>query len=288
MEKYFKQALEQIGDLTPICKLASISGGCINRAYYIRTSKREYFAKVNNQRIDDLFDKEIAGIETIRKTGTIQVPIIYGKYQSSDAQYQILIMEWIEGKESRQTEKILGKKLAQLHQTTEAGFGLDENNYIGILPQMNTWYTDWLSFYRQQRLGIQMKIGVERGVISGRRLHKLEKLIERLDQWIPAQVTPSLIHGDLWSGNRIVGKHGEPFLIDPAVYFAHHEVELAFTELFGGFSSYFYSAYQDVFPLSSEYRNRKKIYQLYYLLVHLNLFGEGYGRDVDQILDYYL
>ncbi len=288
MENYFKQALQQIGDPTPICKLAPVSGGCINHSYYIQTSQQEYFAKANDRSIADLFDKEIAGIEIIRKTGTIQVPIIYGKWQSSDAQVQILIMEWIEGEKSKRTEKILGEKLAQLHQTTETGFGLDKNNYIGILPQMNPWYTDWLSFYREQRLGVQMKIGVERGRISGRRLHKLEKLIERLDQWIPAQVTPSLIHGDLWSGNWIVGKHGEPYLIDPAVYFAHHEVELAFTELFGGFSASFYSAYQDVFPLSSEYRNRKKIYQLYYLLVHLNLFGEGYGKDVDQILDYYL
>ena len=134
----------------------------------------------------------------------------------------------------------------------------------------------------------QLEYGRTRGFIRGQREALLVKLLEQLHQWIPTQPKKSILHGDLWGGNWMVGTRGTPYLIDPAILYGDHEFELAFTELFGGFHDVFYEAYQSIFPLSLEYEERKEIYQLYYLLVHLNLFGESYGGAVDRILRRYV
>jgi fructosamine-3-kinase len=124
-------------------------------------------------------------------------------------------------------------------------------------------------------------------MVRGKRAKQLDRLLERLPEWLGHAVKPSLLHGDLWGGNWIAGPGGEPYLIDPAVYFGDREVDLAFTELFGGFSPRFYEAYREAYPLEPGYGERKPLYQLYYLLVHLNLFGEAYGTDVDRVLARY-
>ena len=126
------------------------------------------------------------------------------------------------------------------------------------------------------------------GTIKGNRYHLLTKLLERLEEWIPHHPSASLLHGDLWGGNWMNGADGKPYLIDPSILYGDHAFELAFTELFGGFSPSFYRAYEDVFPLPAEYENQKPLYQLFYLLVHLNMFGESYGGSVDRILKRYV
>lgn len=198
------------------------------------------------------------------------------------------MLEWIDGEESFRTEEELGRGVAGLHRHRGTHFGLEMDNYLGMLPQKNGWSDDWPAFYRDRRLGVQLKLGQKKGAISPLRSQKLERLMARLDSFLPADVTPSLIHGDLWSGNWMAGPGGRPYLIDPAVQYAHSEMELAFTELFGGFSQRFYRAYTEMNPLDPGYEERKPLYQLYYLLVHLNIFGETYGPAVDRILDYYL
>lgn len=166
--------------------------------------------------------------------------------------------------------------------------GFQNDTYIGLLPQPNELLANWLEYYRDYRLGSQINQGIERGVITGKRREKLERLMDRLDEWIPSFVEPSYLHGDLYGGNWIIGPGGEPFIVDPSFLYGDRHFEIAFTEVFGGFSQKFYDAYNEVFPLRPDYEDIKQIYQLYYLLAHLNLFGETFGSRVDGILDYYI
>jgi fructosamine-3-kinase len=280
--------LELLGDRSEIRKTRSVSGGSINRSFHVRTEERTYFIKLNHGVNDDFFRKEAEGLRLIHGTGAIRVPEVYGVFSFPEDGSAALVMEWVEGEKAAETDERLGRGLAKLHSSCGPAFGLEEDNYIGSLIQRNGWMEDWASFYRDRRIRVQVELGEERGTIHGIRLKKLEKLMEHLDEWIGGDVKPSLLHGDLWGGNWIVGQGGEPVLIDPAVYYGHHEVDLAFTELFGGFSSVFYRAYHEVNPFPADYEDRKPLYQLYYLLVHLNLFGEGYGSAVDRVLERYV
>jgi fructosamine-3-kinase len=133
-----------------------------------------------------------------------------------------------------------------------------------------------------------IKLAEERGRLTSERRRRLMRLADSLERWIPARTEPSLLHGDLWHGNWIASDHGQPYLIDPAVFYGDREYEMAFTELFGGFSSRFYAAYEEAHPLSPDYAERRPLYQLYYLLVHLILFGESYGSSVDRVLIRYV
>jgi fructosamine-3-kinase len=144
-----------------------------------------------------------------------------------------------------------------------------------------------VDFFRESRLGYQMELARRSGYLLGGRARLLEKLLARLENWLPVQPPASLLHGDLWGGNWLTTAQGEPALIDPAVYYGHREAELAFTELFGGFPAAFYHAYEEAWPLDAGYVERKALYNLYHLLNHLNLFGEGYGGQVDAILRRY-
>lgn len=166
--------------------------------------------------------------------------------------------------------------------------GLETDTYIGILPQPNELNANWLEYYRDKRLGTQLQIGIENGHITDKRRKQLEKLLERLDKWVPSFVEPSHLHGDFYSGNWIIGQGGEPFIVDPSFLYGDRHFEIAFTELFGGFPDKFYDAYDESYPLRKDFDDVKPIYQLYYLLAHLNMFGEAYGESVDKILNRYV
>jgi fructosamine-3-kinase len=286
MQAELRKALQAIGDDTQVIRISPVTGGSINRTFYVRTELHEYFVKYNENVPEDFFRQETYGLRLLKKAKAVSVPEVYGDFVFGNR--VILIMEWIQGSIAANTEERLGKNLALLHQCYGRAFGLDHNNYIGIYPQFNGWSQSWVDFYRDKRLRVQWEIGRKKGTIQGERARKLEKLLEQLPKWIPNDVKPSLLHGDLWSGNWMVGPNGEPYLIDPAVFFGHSEMEIAFTEVFKGFSSTFYRAYEEVLPLDMGYFERKRLYQLYYLLVHLNLFGETYGSSVDRILNYYV
>lgn len=234
----------------------------------------------------DFFQFEKNGLEIIRKTNAINVPSVYGVVEVEGI--PMLFMEWIEGEKNNTTQKKLGGRLANLHLVEGEGYGYNGTSYIGKLSQKDSLYQNWCDYYRHVRLRNQLDIGRSKGTIQGERERKLTKLLVNLEQWIPENPKKSILHGDLWGGNWMVGKNGNPYLIDPSVLYGDHELELAFTELFGGFSSEFYQTYEEHFPLDKEYKNRKSLYQLFYLLVHLNMFGESYGNSVDRILQYYV
>jgi fructosamine-3-kinase len=178
--------------------------------------------------------------------------------------------------------------LAAQHRVLSPSFGLDDDNFIGANPQPNQRSDNWLTFFREQRLGFQMELARRNNLLPAQRARRLETLLNRLGDWLPAQPPASLLHGDLWGGNWLATASGEPALIDPAVYYGHREADLAFTELFGGFPAAFYTAYKAAWPPDPGYKERKDLYNLYHLLNHLNLFGEGYGGSVDSILQQYV
>ncbi|WP_080874314.1 fructosamine kinase family protein [Oceanobacillus timonensis] len=283
-----EEKLKHIGDNTSIQTKTPVSGGDINQAYYIQTGKQAYFIKVNRQAESGFFQVEANGLERIRSTQTIAVPEVYYFDQSSGDQEMTLIMEWIQGEKTATTEQQLGEQLASMHAAGGSGqYGLDQSTYVGKLHQPNGWYTDWADYFRECRLQPQFDIAVQLNRMNQNRRMKLEKLMDNLDKYLPKQPQVSLLHGDLWGGNWIAGQAGKPYLIDPSILYGDHLFELSFTEVFGGFSNTFYSQYQNVFPLEDYYEEIKPIYQLFYLLVHLNMFGEVYGGSVDRILKRY-
>ncbi|UOQ87475.1 fructosamine kinase family protein [Gracilibacillus salinarum] len=283
-----QEKIKLTGDQSPVKKIQPVSGGDINQAYYVQTANHEYFVKTNQDVPADFFQIEADGLERIRNTETIAVPAVYHVDHDDADQELALIMEWVDGQPTEQTGKRLGEQLAAMH-ATDAGaqYGLDQRTYVGSLTQQNHWYDNWVDYYRDKRLRPQLDLGISNGRITGIRQTKLEYLLINLERFIPAKPRTSLLHGDLWGGNWLTGAHGQPYLIDPSVLYGDHLFELAFTELFGGFPAPFYQSYQSSFPLEDYYEDVKPLYQLFYLLVHLNLFGEAYGSSVDRILDHY-
>ncbi|MRG86267.1 fructosamine kinase family protein [Salinibacillus xinjiangensis] len=288
MHKFISNLLNQIQHQNPITKVTPISGGSINNAYYVETTKSRFFIKTNTGVSPHFFQAEAKGLQFIEESNTIDVPQVYFYNNPAPDETGVIVLEWIEGEKTAQTDEQLGHSLASLHKTTGSHFGFEEDTFIGELPHPNGLYENWVAYYRDCRLTPQYKTGIQSGKIVGQRKRQMEKLLNHLDQWLNHSPKPSLLHGDLWGGNWIVGPAGKPYLIDPSVLYGDHLFELAFTELFGGFSSTVYHAYEDVFPIPTYYKDIQPLYQLYYLLVHLNLFGEGYGRSVDRILKRYI
>lgn len=283
-----EEKLKLLGDNSAIKTMTPVSGGDINQAYYVKTEKQEYFIKANKNADSDFFQVEVNGLERIRSTQTIAVPQVYYFDNSAENQEMMLIMEWIKGDETAATEQQLAEQLASMHLAGgSAAFGLNQSTYVGKLTQTNGWHTNWVEYYRVHRLQPQLDLAVQSNRMNQNRRLRLEKLIRDLDHYLPSKPMVSLLHGDLWGGNWITGHGGKPYLIDPSVLYGDHLFELAFTELFGGFSNKFYAQYQEALPLADFYQDVKPIYQLFYLLVHLNMFGEVYGGSVDRILKRY-
>jgi fructosamine-3-kinase len=178
----------------------------------------------------------------------------------------------------------LGRGLAELHRSTDPrGFGFEADTYCGTTLQPNAWAPDWIAFYRDRRLAYQIELAGETRGFDAAAMRDFDALLERLDEFLDASQPPSLIHGDLWSGNLHVGPDGHPGLIDPAAYFAHREAELGMMRLFGGFSQRVYDAYVEAWPLAAGWRDRLELYELYHVLNHYNLFGGGYGSQAVSI-----
>jgi len=271
----------------PIEQTTPVSGGDINRAFRIRTPYRSVFVKVNSDAPPHMFERESDGLATLRAADTLRVPQVIGSGETATETF--LVLEWIDSGSPRPSFATqFGESLAELHRHSSERFGLDRDNFIGSLPQSNTRTSSWLDFFRDQRLGAQLDIARRTGALPAQILHRADKLLERLDRRLPERSTPSLLHGDLWGGNYMIGSNGEPVLIDPAVYYGDREIEIAFTQLFGGFGSSFYEAYRASWPLPDGYPERRDLYNLYPLLVHANLFGGGYVSRVDAVVRRYM
>jgi fructosamine-3-kinase len=232
-----------------------------------------------------LFEVEARGLEILCNSHSVRVPKVVAVIKQPPA----LVLEWIDfGYNKSDSAEELGRLLAQQHRAIGESFGLDHDNYLGLNPQFNKPTELWIDFFRDQRLGPQIAMAYERGHLNLDRTRRLDWIMAHLDNWINQNIVmSSLLHGDLWGGNYLMDSGGHPVLLDPAVYYGDREVEIAFTQLFGGFGPRFYYAYQEAWPLDPGFADRRDLYNLYHLLNHLNLFGEAYGGSVDTILRRY-
>jgi protein-ribulosamine 3-kinase len=272
------------GQAFQIVSIQPVHGGDINAAYRLQSSDKTYFVKLNRADLLAMFEAESAGLQEMAKTQTLRVPdaVVCG----TTAGQSFLVLENIDfGRSSQASDRLLGRQLAQMHRPKQPFFGWYQDNTIGSTPQSNGQSTDWLAFWREQRLGFQLQLAAAKGY-CGRLQSKGEKLyIAMPGLFQDYQPYPSLLHGDLWGGNASVDRSGNPVIYDPACYYGDRETDLAMTELFGGFGRDFYAAYQEKWPLKTGYPVRKIFYNLYHILNHLNLFGSGYLGQAESMID---
>lgn len=260
-----------------------ISGGDISKAFLLETSHASYFLKVNScDYALTMFEAEKSGLEAIGGTNTIAVPQIFHLGQFEKLAF--LLLEFIPSKSaSKRDSERLGYELATLHKVTSNQFGFQTDNFIGSLPQSNQQYENWTDFYVEERLVLQLELAATKNLMATNEIPE-KGLMKNILQGLFKNIKPSLLHGDLWSGNFLIAQNGTPYVIDPSTYYGHCEVDIAMSKLFGGFGSSFYNAYHEIHSQTSETTARIEIYQLYYLLVHLNLFGHSYYNGVKRIL----
>jgi fructosamine-3-kinase len=273
----------------PITSCASVGGGCIANGCRLETDEGAFFLKYGDEGVARTFPGEAAGLEAMAEASDgIVVPDVVAQEPPEGDAPGFLLMEWINaGRRHRGFWARFGEGLAGLHRHTANRYGFALDNYIGRLPQSNTWTGSWPDFFRRERLAPQAEMAREGGVWRSRWDAPFETLCRRLDDLLPAEPEPSLLHGDLWSGNFMVTATGQPCLIDPAAYYGHREADLAMTELFGGFDDRFYAAYREAWPLRDGYDERRDVYNLYHLLNHANHFGGRYVGAVDTALQPY-
>jgi fructosamine-3-kinase len=314
MDATIAEALRLAGDTTPLREQAPVGGGMISQVRRLRTDRGEYLLKTGDHGRRGFFTAEARGLKLLASAGAVRVPDVLAfrdaESEAGDLRLEtcrspqasslkppaarkgFILLEWLAAPPHADRERaaaVLGHQLAALHRATAPAFGLDHDNYLGTSPQPNGWMGSWLAFFRERRLGIQAELARRHGLLPSQRAKRLERLMGRLDTWIDDRaVQPSLMHGDLWGGNFILGPWGGPALIDPAVSYGDRETELGYTALFGGFPEAFYQAYDEAWPLPAGWLERRDLYNLYHLLNHLNLFGEGYGAQVDAVLRRYV
>lgn len=260
-------------------KAVPIGGGDTNQAYRVTDGERDYFLKYHPQMSADFFQAEVGGLEEL--SNFVRVPKVFQHGTFMEGAF--ILMEWIEPGEGDQ--KDLAHALSKIHRVKTDYFGYKKNNFIGVLPQINTFTRDWWDFYFTYRLEIQIEIAKGRNHWTTKREQNYQLFKEWVYQkWGTMSFEPTLLHGDFWSGNTFFDTQGQPVFIDPVVSYGHREVDLAMSQLFGGFRREFIDSYQEILPMRAGWEERLTIYQLYYLLVHLNTFGESYGDAVDRVL----
>ncbi len=308
-----EQVLEEhYGKPVKTDRTSGVGGGCINDAHRIYTSEGSFFVKHNSaRRYPGMFEAEAKGLEYLKNSQTINVPEVIAYGDAGDDAF--LVLEYINsGRGCHDFWEHFGCALANMHLHPKAiektksesasapnptlndksgssnpkhilGFGFDHNNYIGSLPQSNNWHPTWIDFFITERLEAQLKLARDEGK-AGRDLSPMfQKAYRHLVDFFP-QEPPALLHGDLWSGNFMTGNNGQAVIIDPAVYFGHRYMDLGMSKLFGGFSSAFYEAYNQTYPLEKTWHESMDVANLYPLMVHVNLFGGGYLNSVKAIL----
>lgn len=260
--------------------LHSVGGGDISQAVAACTERGDrLFVKTGSGLPEGLFRGEAAGLEAL---GSVSSGCVVPKVIALSDSPQVLVLEWIDrGHRTPRYWDGLGRALAQQHRQTASSYGFEKgDNFIGKTPQSNVQSGDWVTFFRDERLGLMQKLLFDGGAIDDSMSRSLDGLRARLSDWLylPNE-RPALLHGDLWSGNTMPGPDGAPVVFDPAVYYGCREADLAMTELFGQFEDPFYRAYEECFPLEEGYKDRRDLYNLYHLLNHLHLFGSSYGRQ---------
>ncbi len=284
------------GNSVAIKQTDRVAGGDINRSYAVTLNTGDkIFMKANAKENFGFFKAEASGLFALAMTGTLATPKILcaGTDDGQEVGYSFLLMEFIKSAAPVSDYwKIIGRELAALHQADASkfvardAFGFFEDNFIGARPQDNSPAATWLEFFRDKRLAPQFK-AADANFSSADR-SRITKLLDHLDDFLIEPKAPSLLHGDLWSGNVMAGPDGKAMLIDPAAYVGYAEADLAMTELFGGFPPDFYQAYREANPLEPGYEKRRDLYNLYQLLNHLNLFGQSYLGAVLSVVEEYV
>ena len=264
----------------------ALSSGDSNDAYAVSLSDgRSVFVKVNARAPADMFAVEARGLAFLAEPAVpdLRIPEVLAVGE------RFLALELMEpGPRPADFDERLGRALAALHRAAPATFGLDHANYIGRLPQPNDPRPDWPTFYREMRLEPQLRMAEEGGLADGRLRARFEALYARLPELVGPSEPPARLHGDLWGGNLHRAPDGTPALIDPAVAGGHRELDLGMMKLFGGFGPRVFAAYDEAYPLPPGHDERVPLYQLYFLMAHVNLFGSGYLPGVARCLDRYL
>ena len=274
---------EAIGGPFRIERTRAVSGGCIHRAMVFEGSGTRCFAKLNDRTFDEAFAAEADGLQALSNAG-IRVPTVITRGASDNAAF--LVLEYLElGPGNEAAYPALGRRLADLHAHNGGRFGWHRDNFIGTTPQRNRESDSWTEFWRRERLAPQLALAADNG-FRGKLQRLGEALIEALPRMLAGHApAAALVHGDLWGGNAAFLADGTPVVFDPAVYHGDREVDLAMTELFGGFPPAFYAAYREAAPLAEGYPLRRTLYNLYHVLNHANLFGGGYAAQAERMME---
>lgn len=263
-------------------RASPLAGGDINRAFRLDYAAGPVFVKINHAALGAMFTAERAGLEALRAAGAIRVPEVF--LTGSVGEHACIVMEYIELSGQAEPE-CLARDLAALHANTHQRFGFALNNTIGSTPQINSPADDWVEFWQRHRLGYQLELAARQG-FDHALLDAGEQLNDALASFFSDyRPRPSLLHGDLWSGNHAADSAGNPVLYDPACYYGDHEADLAMMELFGHPGERFFAAYREHFPIDPGYARRRDLYNLYHVLNHANLFGGGYATQARRMID---
>ena len=284
MEQIIRHISDQIQ--SEITAFRPVSGGDISSAYLLETQSQKFLLKVNSKSsAKTMFDAEQQGLRAIESTKTIAVPHVHLVDELDGKAF--LLMDFVESRRPNAKDYThFGRDLANMHLVSNDQFGFSSDNFIGSLSQSNAFHTDWAEFYWNERILPQLEIAKKNTALDDAKIPSKESALKIFRQ-VFGEVKPSLLHGDLWGGNYLISTDGTPFLIDPAVYYGHSMMDVALSLLFGGFDAEFYDAYHEIIPKQTYYQEQIKLYQLYYLLVHLNLFGRSYRSSVVDILERY-
>ena len=271
-----------------VLSVASVSGGDINDAFELGLANgNSVFLKANARAPLSMFAAEARGLEFLAEARALRIPKVLAASSAQEAP-SFLLLEFIRSARPRRGfDDELGQGLAVLHRAGAPSFGFREPNFIGRLPQTNRAHPTWPEFYRAERLEPQLRAAIDARHAPTALARDFERLFALLPELVGDAEPPARLHGDLWGGNLHTDELGAPCLIDPAVYGGHREMDLAMMRLFGGFNARVFSAYEDAFPLSAGHAERVLLYQLYPLLVHVNLFGGGYVEQVRRALAAY-
>lgn len=279
---------ENLGEPVQIKSTKALGGGCIHNASKLETNAGVFFLKWNADAQSDIFLREAESLRELKKAANDQliVPEVFAA-REIDQSPGFLILEMLDIGTTKDSDEVLGRGLATIHLYTSEKFGFHSNNYCGATTQDNSWKENWTDFFVQNRLQFLLNLIEKERPLPVRERNIYDKLLARIPDFLPDNVVPALIHGDLWSGNYMQSANG-PALIDPASYYAHCEMEMGIMTMFGGFSQRFYRAYNEINRLPEEWRERNKLYQLYHVLNHYYLFGGGYQSQALGIAQSYI
>ncbi len=281
------QISQATGTQFEIGERRSLSGGDINQVYAIANPRKSsrYLVKLNQLSLVKMFEAEARGLSEISATATMRVPTPICTGVAREHSYLVLEYLDLTSATNAQNWTQMGRDLAAMHRyrisdRTEFGWHID--NTIGSTPQINTWESNWATFFTRHRIGYQLQLAQHKGGS----FPQASELVAAIPQLLAdRQPQPSLVHGDLWSGNASFITPGIPTIYDPATYWGDREVDLALSELFGGFPAAFYQGYQAVYPLDPGYSQRKVLYNLYHILNHYNLFGGSYQAQANRAIE---